>query len=101
MTQNLQKKKPIRNKKYLDWVTTLDCCICGAPADDAHHIISAGQGGMGTKADDLYTLPLCRGHHTEIHNNPSLWESQWYWVAQTLREAVKQGVLVFDNEAMK
>ncbi len=35
------------------------------PADDPHHLIGHGQGGMGTKAHDLFVLPLCRKHHDD------------------------------------
>jgi hypothetical protein len=90
----IEKYGAIRSRKYLDWVKTLDCCMCRAPDySDPHHITGKGQGGMGTKADDLYTMPLCRHCHDEMHKDPGLWADQWAYVAQTLREAVKQGVL--------
>lgn len=63
------------SKKYLKWVKSQCCCVCGNPADDPHHIIGHGQGGMGTKGHDLFCLPLCRGHHDELHRDPKLWES--------------------------
>ena len=96
--QSLQKGyiKPTRNKNYLSWVKTLPC-PCGAPADDAHHIIDAGFGGMGTKADDLLTFPVCRACHTEIHQNLRRWEDvysiQQDHVLETLLQAVHDGVL--------
>ncbi len=31
-------------------------------------------GGMGTKAHDLFTIPLCRIHHDELHRDPKQWE---------------------------
>ena len=40
---------------------------CGNQADDPHHIIGHGLGGMGTKADDLFVIPLCRKCHNELH----------------------------------
>lgn len=40
---------------------------CGNQADDPHHIIGHGLGGMGTKADDLFVIPLCRKCHSELH----------------------------------
>jgi hypothetical protein len=87
------KKKTYRNRAYLDWVKTLDCCNCGAPADDPHHIIGQGEGGMGTKASDLLVMPLCRGCHTHIHSCHELWEMQWKWVAKTLERAIEEEVL--------
>ena len=55
------------NEKYTRWVKTQPCACCGKPADDPHHLIGHGQGGMGTKAHDLFVLPLCRKHHDELH----------------------------------
>ncbi|NHW82921.1 DUF968 domain-containing protein, partial [Escherichia coli] len=46
------------------------CACCGKPADDHHHLIGHGQGGMGTKSHDIFTLPLCREHHNELHADP-------------------------------
>lgn len=86
--------KAWRSRKYLDWVKTLDCSICGAPADDAHHIIGRGHmGGMGTKAPDLMVIPVCRGCHGEIHRNPDLWDWQWEGIARTVLRAVDAGIL--------
>lgn len=62
------------NPKYLQWVKSQPCVCCGARADDPHHIIGHGQGGMGTKAHDLLTIPLCRQHHDDLHRDMSRWE---------------------------
>jgi hypothetical protein len=64
------------NTKYLQWVKSQPCVCCGARADDPHHIIGHGQGGMGTKAHDLLTIPLCRLHHDDLHRDMSLWEAE-------------------------
>lgn len=64
------------SEKYLRWVKSQPCCVCGATADDAHHIIGHGQGGIGTKAHDLFTIPLCRVHHSELHKDPKEWERE-------------------------
>ncbi|HGN1381356.1 TPA: DUF968 domain-containing protein, partial [Proteus mirabilis] len=62
------------NTQWLQWVKTQPCCVCGQQADDPHHIIGHGMGGMGTKAHDLFTIPLCRIHHDELHRDPKQWE---------------------------
>jgi len=64
------------NPKYLQWVKSQPCVCCGARADDPHHIIGHGQGGMGTKAHDLLTIPLCRQHHDDLHRDMSRWEAE-------------------------
>ncbi|WP_033561150.1 DUF968 domain-containing protein, partial [Escherichia coli] len=61
------KRRRWVNEKYTRWVKTQPCACCGKPADDPHHLIGHGQGGMGTKAHDLFVLPLCRKHHDELH----------------------------------
>lgn len=84
-----------RSRKYLDWVKTLPCVMCGAPADDPHHIKGIGNlSGAGLTAPDGYALPVCRSHHEEIHQNPDLWPMQFEWVARTLNRALAEGVLV-------
>ncbi|WP_109402775.1 DUF968 domain-containing protein [Proteus terrae] len=65
------------NSQWLQWVKTQPCCVCGQQADDPHHIIGHGMGGMGTKAHDLFTIPLCRQHHDELHRDPKLWEANY------------------------
>jgi hypothetical protein len=32
---------------------------------------------MATKAHDAFTIPLCRKHHTELHNSPAAFERQY------------------------
>ncbi|HGU8992508.1 TPA: DUF968 domain-containing protein, partial [Escherichia coli] len=66
--QYLQRQKPQREEMpvYTRWVKTQKCMTCGNQADDPHHIIGHGLGGMGTKADDLFVIPLCRKCHNEL-----------------------------------
>lgn len=89
--------KPVRNNPYLNYVASL-ICSCGAPADEAHHGIDIGLGGgMGTKQDDLFTMPVCRRCHEEIHLNVLQWEiehgQQTLHILLTLRQAIEEGVI--------
>ncbi|MBP2197201.1 DUF968 domain-containing protein [Pantoea cypripedii] len=74
-------KRPKRrrwvNEKYTRWVKAQTCACCNKPADDPHHIIGHGQGGMGTKAHDLFVIPLCRAHHDELHRDPVAFEDRY------------------------
>ncbi|GKX58364.1 DUF968 domain-containing protein [Leminorella grimontii] len=63
-------------EKYTKWVKTQPCAACGTGADDPHHIIGHGQGGMGTKAHDLFVIPLCRRCHDELHTGVTAWEQE-------------------------
>ncbi|MBX9476495.1 DUF968 domain-containing protein [Yersinia enterocolitica] len=82
---------------YLRWVKTQACCGCGHSADDPHHIINHGFGGMGTKAHDLLVMPLCRFCHSRLHEDVNSWEqkngSQLLWVMKTLNKAAGLGVI--------
>jgi hypothetical protein len=75
----MKRPKRIRweNSNYLAWVKTQPCACCGQRADDPHHLIGWGQGGMATKAHDILVIPLCRIHHTELHNDPGKFERKY------------------------
>lgn len=71
------KRRRWTNEKYTRWVKQQPCLCCGRQADDPHHLIGYGQGGMGTKAHDLFTLPLCRAHHDELHADMRAFEERY------------------------
>ncbi|HDD8373586.1 TPA: DUF968 domain-containing protein [Escherichia coli] len=91
------KRRRWVNEKYTRWVKTQPCACCGKPADDPHHLIGHGQGGMGTKSHDIFTLPLCREHHNELHADPLAFEekhgSQVDLIFRFLDHAFATGVL--------
>ncbi|EEC7233544.1 DUF968 domain-containing protein [Escherichia coli] len=66
-------------------------------AVDPHHIIGHGLGGMGTKADDLFVIPLCRKCHSELHAGVKDFEekhgSQLLLLIRFLMHARNSGVL--------
>ena len=43
------------------------CLICGRRPSDAHHLRFAQRRALGRKVSDEFTVPLCRGHHREVH----------------------------------
>ena len=53
-----------RDERYLNFIRSHPCCICGAKPVDVNHV---GTGGIGIKTSDYYTVPLCRMHHGEYH----------------------------------
>ena len=61
-------RKPIRDRKYLEWVASHPCLVCGGPAGQAHHVRFGHAAGMGTKPDDLRVIPVCAKCHDKIHN---------------------------------
>lgn len=59
-----------RSGAYLAFVRTHPCCRCAAPdPSDAHH---QGARGVGQKADDYLTVPLCRPCHQEVTDTGAL-----------------------------
>ncbi|ELI7915344.1 DUF968 domain-containing protein [Yersinia enterocolitica] len=72
----IPKRYRWESAKWLKWVKSQQCCGCGSSADDPHHIIGHGQGGMGTKAHDLFTIPLCRACHDALHADMRVWEAE-------------------------
>ncbi|HEL8025041.1 TPA: DUF968 domain-containing protein [Escherichia coli] len=97
--QYLQRQKPQREEmpRYTRWVKTQKCMTCGNQADDPHHIIGHGLGGMGTKADDLFVIPLCRKCHNGLHAGVKEFEekhgSQLLLLIRFLIHARNSGVL--------
>ena len=56
----------MRNAKRLAVIRKLPCVVCGrSPVDAAHSNQSNHGKGMGLKACDSKTIPLCRNHHVE------------------------------------
>ena len=55
-----------QNRKYLDWLKSQPCVICGmVPSDPAHQ--PSRWNGTGIKSPDTYCLPLCRRCHEREH----------------------------------
>ena len=53
--------KPPRNPRYLAWIRTQPCCVCGTKrAIEASH---TGPHGLGQKSPDSSAIPLCPKHH--------------------------------------
>jgi hypothetical protein len=64
-----------RDKTHLRFVARQPCLICGRQPCDAHHVCFAQARGLGIKVSDEFTVPLCRGHHRELHRagNEAYW----------------------------
>lgn len=62
--------KPKRDARWLSFIRSLPCCMCLAPPpSEAHHSL-AHKPGLGMKASDHHTLPLCggpQGCHAGLH----------------------------------
>ena len=56
-----------RDKNHVKFVAKQPCLICGRSPSDAHHLRFAQHRALGRKVSDEFTVPLCRGHHREVH----------------------------------
>ena len=56
-----------RDKEHVKFVAKQPCLICGRRPADAHHLRFAQHRALGRKVSDEFTVPLCRGHHREVH----------------------------------
>jgi hypothetical protein len=57
----------IRDRDHIRHVIKQPCLICGRRPSDPHHLRFAQNGALGRKVSDEFTVPLCRGHHRELH----------------------------------
>ena len=71
----LAEPKRLRDKAHLKFVATQPCLICGRQPSDPHHLRFAQPRAMGVKVSDEFTVPLCRGHHQQLHQvgNEEAW----------------------------
>ena len=73
----IAEPKRIRNKAHLKFVASQPCAVCGRQPSDPHHLRFAQPRAIGLKVSDEFTVPLCRGHHRQLHqagNEIAWWE---------------------------
>ena len=56
-----------RDKVHLRFVASRPCIVCGRHPSDPHHLRFAQPRALGVKVSDEFTVPLCRGHHRQLH----------------------------------
>ena len=72
------KPRRVSDPAHLARVAALPCIVCGAQPVEVHHIRATV--GMGQRASDLETLPLCHSCHrtggagVAFHAGPREWE---------------------------
>jgi len=66
----------MKAKERFDLLSQLGCCICGQPPQ-IHHLTGIKYRGMGQKADDVYTIPLCMNHHTGAEGIHQIGKKTW------------------------
>ena len=69
----------VRDRDHVKSVARQPCLICGRQPSDAHHLRFAQGRALGRKVSDEFTVPLCRGHHREVHRCGD--EGEWWRTA--------------------
>src|SRR5215472_6815420 len=64
---SLPAPRRIRDRDHVKLVAKQPCLVCGRRPADAHHLRFAQSPALGRKVSDEFTVPLCRGHHREVH----------------------------------
>ena len=72
----LSAPRRIRDRDHVKLVAKQPCLICGRRPADAHHLRFAQSRTLGRKVSDEFTVPLCRGHHREVHRGGD--EAAWW-----------------------
>lgn len=73
----IAEPKRLRDKAHLKFVATQPCVVCGRQPCDPHHLRFAQPRAIALKVSDEFTVPLCRGHHRQLHqtgNEEAWWE---------------------------
>ena len=74
----IAEPKRLRDKAHLKFVASQPCLVCGRQPSDPHHLRFAQPRAIGLKVSDEFTVPLCRGHHRQVHqagNEVAWWET--------------------------
>jgi hypothetical protein len=58
------------------FVAQQTCLVCGRQPCDAHHLRFAQNRALSRKVSDEFTVPLCRGHHRDLHRHGD--EAAWW-----------------------
>jgi ERF superfamily len=66
----------VRDREHVRLVAKKACLVCGRLPSDPHHLRFVQSRAMGRRVSDEFTVPLCRGHHRELHRSGH--EAAWW-----------------------
>jgi hypothetical protein len=93
----LPEPRRVRDRDHIRYVAKQPCLVCGRQPSDAHHLRFAQSRALGRKVSDEFTVPLCRGHHREVHRCGD--EAAW-WQKADLDPVVSARVLWLNTHPM-
>jgi hypothetical protein len=71
-----REPRRVRDRDHIRHVIKQPCLVCGRRPSDPHHLRFAQSRALGRKVSDEFTVPLCRGHHRELHRHGD--EAGWW-----------------------
>lgn len=91
-----------RSNKYLKFIRTQPCCVCGITPSQAHHESLTGR-GVSVKCSDYETMPLCHTCHALRHQVGKKSFAQAYGInyreiIEDMQKKYKQKVHIRQNE---
>lgn len=102
----IEMRAGFKDPKHLARVAQLECIVCKNQElkqlfrTEVHHLIGMG---LGKKASDLFTIPLCSFHHRlgnkgeAIHSGKQSFEKK-FGTQQNLLEQTKKDIVISDDE---
>jgi ERF superfamily len=93
----LPTSRRIRDREHVKSVAKQPCLVCGRRPADAHHLRFAQPPALGRKVSDEFTVPLCRGHHREVHRCGD--ETGW-WVKTGIDASAAARVLWLESHPL-
>ena len=63
----LPEPRRVRDRDHIRSIVRKPCLVCGRRPSDPHHLRFAQNRALSSKVSDQFTVPLCRGHHRELH----------------------------------
>jgi hypothetical protein len=72
----IAEPKRLRDKAHLKFLASQPCLVCARRPSDPHHLRFAQPRALGLKVSDEFTVPLCRGHHRQLHQVGN--ELEWW-----------------------
>jgi hypothetical protein len=73
----IAEPRRLRDKAHLKYIASQPCLVCGRQPSDPHHLRFAQPRALGLKVSGEFAVPLCRGHHRQVHqvgNEIAWWE---------------------------
>jgi ERF superfamily len=93
----LPEPRRVRDREHLRSVAQKACLVCGRQPSDPHHLRFAQSRAMGQKVSDEFTVPLCRGHHRELHRSGD--ETEW-WISRGIAPAAAARALWLESHPL-